>query len=317
MTTHSNIFKYFQQTSLHPITCALQILGRLNLSKFNRRTGTLLPTSTEATYLEHYIAKGGSLVGRCPICGEKTVFPFPVDFVQQLLDMGISPDIIPPARFLLRESLLCNVCHSANRERQVAYVLLRTCNAKSLNDLADKQILNTESNGAMHCRLMQSLNYHFSEFFGADHAPGAFVKGIRNEDLQNLSFADESLDIVITRDVFEHIPDPYLAHREVFRVLKKGGRHIFTVPFSQDSFTDIVRAELVGSEIVHHITPPQYHANPVDPENGALVFRIFSYETLIELKKIGFLPSLWHIYEPGSGILGPNALVFEAHKPLQ
>ena len=32
--------------------------------------------------------------------------------------------------------------------------------------------------------------------------------------------------------VFVHIPMPYQAHHELFRILKPGGSHVFTVPFS-------------------------------------------------------------------------------------
>lgn len=294
----------------------LQKHGYLNSKKWGRFTGNILPLSFESTYLESAIAKGGSLIGRCLICDQRTSFLFPADFVEQLLAMGISREIIPQPVYLLRESLLCGQCHSANRERQVAYVLLKTHEAETLSELSGLHILNAESSGALHNRLLQNPKYCFSEYFGPEYAPSEVIKGIRNEDFQKLSFADDSFDVVITRDVFEHIPDPYQAHREVFRVLKKGGRHIFTVPFSRDSFTDIVRAELAGSEIIHHM-PPQYHANPVDPENGALVFRIFSFEMLVELKRIGFAPALWHIYEPDAGIIGPNALVIEAYKPEQ
>lgn len=292
----------------------LQKCARLNFAKLGRQTKKYLPHTSEVTYLEDRISKGATLRGKCPICGQKSTFTLPVDFVDQLLALGVSREIIPPLPFLLRESLLCSVCSSSNRERQVAHVLLKLYEASSLDVLFDKHILYAESSGAMHNRFTKGRNYHFSEYFGSKYKPGEFVGDIRNEDFQNLSFDDESLDIVISRDVFEHIPDPYRAHREVFRVLKRGGRHIFTVPFSDDSITDIIRAEVVGGDIIHHL-PAQYHMNPVDPENGALVFRIFSYESLVELKKIGFEPALWHVHEPDEGILGPNSRVFEAYKP--
>jgi hypothetical protein len=45
---------------------------------------------------------------------------------------------------------------------------------------------------------------------------------------------------------------------------------------------------------------------------GALVHRIFSLEMLVKLRKVGFRTNMYKIYKPLSGILGPNALVFEA-----
>lgn len=39
-------------------------------------------------------------------------------------------------------------------------------------------------------------------------------------------------------EVFEHIPFPYIAHRGVYRILRLGGEHVFTVPFVLDSEED-------------------------------------------------------------------------------
>ena len=46
----------------------------------------------------------------------------------------------------------------------------------------------------------------------------------------NLSYPDASFDLVLTSDTLEHVPDPRLALRETRRVLRAGGRHVFTVP---------------------------------------------------------------------------------------
>ncbi len=35
---------------------------------------------------------------------------------------------------------------------------------------------------------------------------------------------------------------------------------------------------------------------------------------LVELRRIGFRPNLYHLYRPALGIVGPNAIVFEAVK---
>ena len=104
------------------------------------------------------------------------------------------------------------------------------------------------------------------------------------------------------------------SHSEFYRVLKRGGRHIFTVPFNSEAFVDERRAELIDGK-VNHILGPMYHMNPVDQENGALVYNIFSLEMLTRMSAIGVKPAMLHMYAPEAGIIGPNALVFEAIKP--
>ena len=65
--------------------------------------------------------------------------------------------------------------------------------------------------------------------FLADH-PRLSYSEYPEEDLMNLSYPDASFDLVLTSDTLEHVPDPRLALRETRRVLRAGGRHVFTVP---------------------------------------------------------------------------------------
>jgi SAM-dependent methyltransferase len=62
-------------------------------------------------------------------------------------------------------------------------------------------------------------------------------KAMRREDIQNLSFRDDSFDVIICIHVFEHIEDDRKAMEEVFRVLKPGGVALLDVPI------DMTRAQ--------------------------------------------------------------------------
>jgi predicted SAM-dependent methyltransferase len=55
---------------------------------------------------------------------------------------------------------------------------------------------------------------------------------------------------VLSSDVLEHMPELYRAHSEIYRVLKPGGRHIFTVPYGEAMIRDQVRASLVDGKVV-------------------------------------------------------------------
>jgi SAM-dependent methyltransferase len=179
---------------------------------------------------------------------------------------------------------------------------------------AGTAVYNTEANGPLHETLQRHPLYQCSEYWGDKEQFGTSVGGVRNEDLQALSFADASFDVVLSSDVLEHMPQPYQAHREICRVLKPGGRHVFTVPYGEGMLCDNVRASLVDGKIVYH-AEALYHGDPVRPGEGILVWTIFGLEMLVRLKEIGFDTELWRLHEPSYGIIGPGADVFVAKKP--
>lgn len=89
------------------------------------------------------------------------------------------------------------------------------------------------------------------------------------EDLEALTFPDASFDIVLTQDVMEHVVDPAAAFREIARVLRPGGAHIFTTPTHEAE--TIVRARRSPAGDIEHLLPPMYHADPSVGTMGALV----------------------------------------------
>ena len=52
----------------------------------------------------------------------------------------------------------------------------------------------------------------------------------QREDIQNLSFRDNTFDTVISCETIEHVPNPRKALQELYRVLKPGGKFILTCP---------------------------------------------------------------------------------------
>ncbi len=224
----------------------------------------------------------------------------------------------------LRETGTCSNCRATNRHRQLGLVLADALSdhasapLHSVADVArlDLRIHNTESIGPIHAQLCKAPGYTASEYFGPQFSSGEMVSGVQHQDLMALSFADESLDVLITSDVFEHVAAPYVAHREILRVLRPGGFHVFTVPFVETSFLDEVRARLDADGNVVHLDEPIYHADPINPDPGALVFTIFSVEMLVRLKEIGFDTEMHWVHRPKAGILGQKATVFVAVKPI-
>ncbi len=156
-------------------------------------------------------------------------------------------------------------------------------------------------------------NYIASEYLGDNYESGELVNGVLHQNLMETSFATSSLDIVMSSDVFEHIPDPYKAFAEIHRILKPRGRHIFTVPFYGSRYRDEVRATVNIDGTLNHVLPPIYHDDPVRPE-GILVYTIFSMEMLMKLDNMGYQVRMYNTRNPFKGILGNNAIVFDTIK---
>lgn len=138
-------------------------------------------------------------------------------------------------------------------------------------------------------RYLQSRfpNFTFSEYFGAP-AGGVLVDGVRNEDVQHLSFASESFDLVSSTEVFEHVPDYRKGFAEVCRVLRPGGWFVMTVPFFDAAETRCIcrlgpdgRLEWVGT--------PEYHDSQVTGVGSVPVFWHHSKtQILADLRAAGF-----------------------------
>ncbi len=126
-------------------------------------------------------------------------------------------------------------------------------------------------------RLMSECSrYQASQFF-PDLTPGAIREGVRCENLEALTFADSSIDLHVSQDVFEHLFNPAAAWREIARTLRSGGAHICTVPLVNKGRPSQRRSRLLPDGTVEHLLPPQYHGNPISAE-GSLVTVDWGYD---------------------------------------
>lgn len=53
-------------------------------------------------------------------------------------------------------------------------------------------------------------------------------------DLQDIKYNDNTFDLVICNHVLEHIIDDHIAIKELYRITKKGGKAIISVPILQE-----------------------------------------------------------------------------------
>jgi len=268
-----------------------------------RRDGVLFPLEIRPSLFDRVVMRAGRLGPiTCTVCGRVSVAT------------GFTDN--------LRETGCCRRCGATNRQRQLARVACTVAAAltggriRSLARLArtDLAVFNTEASGAVHEQLASMRRYEASEYLGPEHEPGAVVDGRQHQDLRRLSFADGSFDLVLSSDVLEHVAEPYDAHREIRRVLRPDGHHVFTVPFHLTLYRDEVRAEVGPDGEPRFLADPIYHGDPIRPGEGVLVYTIFSLEMLGRLADVGFSTTMYRLSEPRHGIVGRNTLVFDARR---
>lgn len=125
-----------------------------------------------------------------------------------------------------------------------------------------------------------------SEFFD-DLAPGTQRDGIRCEDVQRLTYANATFDLIMHTEVFEHVPDDLVGFRELYRVLRSGGHMLFSVPLT--NLTSTVERAHLDSNGVQYLLPPAYHDDLLRGVGKVLVFRDYGADILQRIEMAGFL----------------------------
>lgn len=217
------------------------------------------------------------LGGYCIICGDHR------QFVTSLIYGIVQPDgttVLPN----WREHLSCKTCGSYNRQRAALDVMDQIALIPREGDLYVTERATAFFN------VLQSRwpNIIGSEYFPPETPPGSIVDGVRHEDIQNLSFDENSLDAILSFDVLQHLPFPKKAFEQMYRCLRPNGVLIFTAPFDFTRDRDNIRAILKDDGTIEHLLPEEYHGSPLDMEKGARCFRYFSWGVIAELKSAGF-----------------------------
>lgn len=176
----------------------------------------------------------------------------------------------------LRETLDCPVCRSVSRERALMLII-----NKYYPQWRDKQVHESSPGNRGVSRILKKevKDYTGSHYY-PNHKAGEIINEYRNENLEEMTFPDDSFDLIITQDVMEHVYDPEKAFKEIARTLRKGGVHIFTIPVANKHNKSEVWATKGEDGKPVFLKEPEYHGNPIDPVNGSPVTMHWGYDII-------------------------------------
>ena len=232
------------------------------------------------------------LSGHCNICGNEVNFEY-------------------EDKSLWRETLFCSNCKSPSRYRSIAMGLIKAVEdivgikvdsvSEFRNEDFPRKIDVYDTQRAFHYNhcayplpdlLKDSGNFlvKTSQFIPDIPLGSEIDNGVTNQNLESLTFKDESFDIVITSDVMEHVRLDELAHKEISRVLKKNGVYIFTVPHTRGVYENLIRVAIHDQNDKskdEFLLEPEYHGDVNGDGGGALSYRVYGIELDEMLNRAG------------------------------
>ncbi len=174
----------------------------------------------------------------------------------------------------LKESLICPWCGSKHRARRLATVIAQELRTRNDHDAESADPIGTHGEHANSETLLilnridgldkMRMPATIARIVQTDYAegaePGEIVCGVRHEDAQRMTFDDGMFSVVIDSETLEHVPDLEQALREIARVLKPGGLHVFTVPMKPGTERTESRITRDASgELTDRILPRLHH----------------------------------------------------------
>lgn len=212
----------------------------------------------------------------------------------------------------LRDHYKCDNCGSIPRQRAIIHAL----NA-FLPQWREQKIHESSPGGVSSDYIKRNCpNYSESQFFpDIECGTAASVGEVRCENIECLTFPNETFDIFITQDVFEHVMNPELAFAEISRVLHNGGKHIFTIPWYPQYPKSTQRVRVEHGNLIY-MSEPIYHGNPISPD-GSIVTYDWGLDLIDFIYRCAGMTTM--VYQHKDRALGLDAEflhVFISHKSL-
>lgn len=279
--------RVFRIRSLQQYTAHVERM-QAHYARYRQFEQTLIPSSQRAFEVPGFSYPAGK------------VLPLLVDF-----------QYAPPGQVNWRERLVCPQTQLNNRMRATLHLL-----DGEVGPYRDDPIYISEQVTAFYQHLITQFSQITGSEYLGDRVPrGACdARGVRNEDMTRLTFADGSFAHAISLDCLEHVPDYPAAFRELARILRPGGMLLWSVPFERRSPTNIVRARLAADGTIEHLLPPEYHGDPLSAD-GCLCFTTFGWECLDQIRAAGFSDAYVALFwSDAFGYLGGEQMLLFARK---
>jgi len=120
-------------------------------------------------------------------------------------------------RLRISWNAICPQCSSRQRHRGLLIIY-----QKLLKELNNPSILHFAAEPIFY-PLFKKYHYKTTDYYLTD-------VDFPQEDIQNLSFADETYDLILCNHVIEHVPDDGAALRELYRILRRKGCTLLSIP---------------------------------------------------------------------------------------
>ena len=254
------------------------------VTKQVKAAGVISPRMIDSTTSEQVVVFSNE--GYCPICRQRSRFVAKQEW--------------------LRDFYLCEGCWSCPRQRALVEILETTAPRW-------RELTVHESSPSINFFAAQCPGYTHSFFF--ENVPlGSFKDSARCEDLECLTFADDTFDVFLTQDVLEHVVRPDRALREIVRVLKPGGVHIFTTPKHKHLLSSSPRVRWNDGGEIEYLIPPQYHGNPIGDGRSLVTWDYGADFDDLASEWAGYLVSDYVIRDRKRGIDGEYLDVFVIRK---
>lgn len=208
----------------------------------------------------------------------------------------------------LRDGLICTACGTFPRNRRLTLALDHIG-----VDWRRGQLWEIAPFGATSDRLQRECAGYVGTHYWPDVPPGGERWGFTCQDVEAPTFADNTFDVVVSQDVFEHVFDWQRGMTQIARVLRPGGVHVWTVPRLRTLARTQTRARRVDGQVVYD-AEAAYHGDPV--ADGSLVTSDWGLDLEELVRDAAGLDTISvRLESEHHGLLGTYSEVFVSRRP--